>query len=167
MPLRRHEIVLLRDGGAVLVLAGQQSRGAFDDNPAQSDPLRFGCARVWFVPRAYRERALLLEVQERKREAVARITVLKRDLAKARKHISGLEQSLERARCITDQSSPAPYRRVGLAENVPLHVLVAAQKSYRRRLHPDGHPAHRKAEATRRFQECEAIFDEVFRLRGF
>jgi hypothetical protein len=109
----------------------------------------------------------LLRAQELKLVADARIGGLQRRLTEARKRISGLEHSLEQAQNSAVDRCPAPFRRVGLSENVPLHVFVAAQKSYRRKLHPDGHPAHRKAEATRRFQECEAIFDEVFRLRGF
>jgi hypothetical protein len=122
---------------------------------------------IWFVPRAYRDRAELLRAKELKLVADARIGGLQRRLAQATKRISGLEHSLEQAQRSAADRCPAPFRRVGLSENVPLHVALAAKKSFQKRLHPDGHPEHRKAEATRRFQECEGIFDEIWRLRGF
>ncbi|WP_046864775.1 hypothetical protein [Microvirga massiliensis] len=58
------------------------------------------------------------------------------------------------------------YRRVGLDEDCPDFVLGAVRTAYRKKLHPDGHPPHQRAEAERRFKDAEAVFDEISRLRG-
>lgn len=51
--------------------------------------------------------------------------------------------------------------RVGLSAQAPDWLILAARRAYRVALHPDRHPAHRKQEAERRFQEAEAIFDQI------
>ncbi|AWM86801.1 hypothetical protein [Microvirga sp. 17 mud 1-3] len=66
---------------------------------------------------------------------------------------------------VNEPSNPL-YRKVGLHEHCPNHVLAAARKSFRVILHPDNYPAHMREEAERRFKETEAIFDEIRRLRG-
>jgi DnaJ-class molecular chaperone len=45
-------------------------------------------------------------------------------------------------------------------------VVAAVRRAYRAKLHPDAHPASRKAEAERRFKEAEGIFDQIAKLRG-
>ncbi len=75
----------------------------------------------------------------------------------------------ERNRKKPDPSAGTPnavYRRVGLDEKCPDFVLKAVRTAYRRTLHPDTQPEARKAEATRRFQNSEAAFDEIYQLRG-
>jgi predicted nucleic acid-binding protein len=64
------------------------------------------------------------------------------------------------------ERSKSLYRKVGLDEHCPKHVLAAARRSFRVILHPDTHPAYKRGEAERRFKETEAIFDEIKRLRG-
>ncbi len=80
------------------------------------------------------------------------------------------ELQRERARKKPDPSAGTPktvFRRVGLDPAAPRFVIEAARKSYRKSLHPDLQPVERKAEATRRFQEAEAAFDEIWHLRRF
>jgi hypothetical protein len=75
----------------------------------------------------------------------------------------------ERNRKKPDSTAGTPnpiFRRVGLDEKCPDFVLKAVRTAYRRALHPDTQPDARKAEATRRFQDSEAAFDEIYRLRG-
>src|SRR4051812_41980251 len=103
---------------------------------------------VWFVPRAYQHRAEAFRIQELNRKRIRR-----------------LERAVEEIPAA--HTCPAPFRRVGLCINVPLHVAQAARRSFRSKLHPDGHPEHRKPEATRRFQECDSLFEQVWTLRGF
>ena len=93
---------------------------------------------VWLAPRAYRDRADLLRLEELLRKLIWRV-----------------ERALEQAETmVAAETSSAVFRRVGLADNVPLHVAEAARRSYRSKLHPDGHPEHRKAEASRRFRNA-------------
>jgi hypothetical protein len=54
---------------------------------------------------------------------------------------------------------------VGLSENCPEFVLEAAQRAYRKTMHPDLQPPRLKLQAERRFQEAEATFAEIRRLR--
>jgi hypothetical protein len=56
---------------------------------------------------------------------------------------------------------------VGLDEGAPEWVAVAVRKAYRKRLHPDLHPAGRKIEAERQFKAAEQVFDKIWKLRGF
>ena len=105
---------------------------------------------VWFVPRTYRHRAALLRLQELDRKLMVR-----------------LERALADAQNSSADEGAAVFRRVGLSDNVRLHVARAARRSFRSKLHPDGHPEHRKQEASRRFQECEKLFDEIWFLRDW
>jgi hypothetical protein len=66
----------------------------------------------------------------------------------------------------TAEHSKSLYRKVGLDEHCPDHVLAAAGRSFRVILHPDTYPAHKKGEAERQFKATEAIFEEIKRLRG-
>jgi hypothetical protein len=59
------------------------------------------------------------------------------------------------------------YRRVGLDQDCPRWVAEVVRHEYRRQLHPDGKPAGQKVEAERRFKEMEAVFGEIWKLRGF
>ncbi len=58
------------------------------------------------------------------------------------------------------------YRKVGLHQDAPAWVIAAVRRAYRAKLHPDAHPASRKAEAERRFKEAEQVFAEIGCLRG-
>jgi hypothetical protein len=59
------------------------------------------------------------------------------------------------------------FRKVGLDQDCPQWVAEVVRREYRRRLHPDTKPAGQKVEAERRFKEMEAVFDEIWRVRGF
>jgi hypothetical protein len=73
-------------------------------------------------------------------------------------------------RVIALQSELAAARRVGgadpLTASVGLHeppafLVAAARRAYRKRWHPDGHPAHFKAAAEEQFKRFDAIFDQI------
>ncbi len=103
------------------------------------------------------------------------IEQLETDLKEARREADTLraakerlERDLQNAKAAQTHNRPNPlFRRVGLDENAPEWVVVAARRAYRSRLHPDGHPAHRKAEAERRFKLVEEVFAEIWKIRGF
>ena len=111
------------------------------------------------------DRLLLLE----------QIEQLETDLNEARREADTLRAAKERleidlknARAAETCDRPNPlFRRVGLDESAPEWVAVAVRRAYRKRLHPDVHPEHRKKEAERRFKLCEEVFDKIWRLRGF
>lgn len=137
-------------------------------------------AAIWFLPLLYREllaaRALHQETKTRvaaaedalRREAEQR-SYLERELQKVTAALRETESQLqkERQKPPSVSSGHPVFRRVGLDERAPKWLIAAAKREYRRRLHPDLHPAARKAEATRRFQECEAVFTDIERMRGF
>jgi hypothetical protein len=58
------------------------------------------------------------------------------------------------------------FRKVGLDESCPDFVVKAVRTAYRKQLHPDARPSHQKTEAERRFKDAEAVFDEIYWLRG-
>ena len=84
--------------------------------------------------------------------------------------IATLQRDLEVARTRSAAASGRGhpvFRRVGLDADCPRWVAETVRRAYRAKLHPDAHPASRKAEAERRFKQAEQVFDEVWRLRGF
>lgn len=76
-----------------------------------------------------------------------------------------LRGEIERLRSVAGASKPDPrtalYGRVGLNENAPPWLILAARRAYRAKLHPDRHPEHHKREADLRFKLAEATFDEI------
>ena len=91
------------------------------------------------------------------------------DLIEARSRVSDLEREVEALRtnaALGEGPGERLYRRVGLHEAAPAWVVAAVRRAYRAKLHPDAHPASRKAEAERRFKEAEGIFDQIAKLRG-
>jgi hypothetical protein len=57
------------------------------------------------------------------------------------------------------------YRQVGLHPECPDFVLAAARRAYRKAHHPDGRALEETADAARRFQEVDAIFDRLEKQR--
>jgi hypothetical protein len=104
-----------------------------------------------------------------------RIEQLETDLEEARREAhtlrgakERLERDLKNAKAAETRDGPNPlFRRVGLDENVPEWVAVAARRAYRARLHPDRHPENRKQEAEARFKLVEDVFAQIWKLRGF
>ena len=97
------------------------------------------------------------------------IAGLQGDLAQARSRMAALEAQVAMMRASAAQgggSGNPLYRRVGLDQNAPTWLVAAVRRAYRAKLHPDAHPAFRKAEAERRFKEAEGIFDQIAKLRG-
>jgi hypothetical protein len=85
-----------------------------------------------------------------------------------RKLMRRLERTLEQAQSKpSSDTSLAVFKRVGLSENVPLHVFLACRASYRRRHHPDGRPEHEKEAAIKLFQEFEVIFSRIATIRSW
>ena len=97
------------------------------------------------------------------------IAGLNGELTQARSRVAELEAQVATMRASAAQASGSGnrlYRRVGLHEDAPAWVIAAVRRAYRAKLHPDAHPAFRKAEAERRFKQAEAIFDQIANLRG-
>lgn len=135
----------------------------------------------WFVPRLYREllgsRALHQEAAVRVaaaetslRQQIEQRSYLERELQKVTRTLREAEAELREERQKPQAKSRAPksvFRRVGLDADCPRWVAEAVRREYRKRLHPDLQPAARKPAAEKRFKDAEAVFDEVWRLRGF
>ena len=81
-----------------------------------------------------------------------------------------LRGEIERLRSVAGASEPDPrtalYRRVGLNENAPPWLILAARRAYRAKLHPDRYPEHHKREADLRFKLAEATFEEIAASRS-
>jgi hypothetical protein len=60
----------------------------------------------------------------------------------------------------------ALYSSVGLHPASLDFVVIAVRREMRRQYHPDLHPGVRQADYTRRFQDAEQAFDEIFQQRG-
>jgi hypothetical protein len=102
-------------------------------------------------------------------EARQRIAVLEQhraslasELGEARQRIATLEQEAS----VRLEGGAALLRSVGLDESCPDFVIKAARTAYRKTFHPDTRPEHQKAQAERRFKEAEAVFEEIYWLRG-
>jgi hypothetical protein len=93
------------------------------------------------------------------------VAALETLVSKAETEMEALRAEIVRLRSKAVVSEPDPkvalYNRVGLSPGAPVWLVAAARKAYRVRLHPDGHPAHRKREAERRFVLAERVFDEI------
>lgn len=98
------------------------------------------------------------------------VAALESMVAEAATQVEMLRGEVERLRSASTASEPDPrtalYRRVGLNENAPPWLILAARRAYRARLHPDRHPEHHKQEAGLRFKLAEATFDEIAASRS-
>ncbi|WP_201860155.1 hypothetical protein [Microvirga soli] len=124
---------------------------------------------VWAIPLMLSDRRELVRLRSVCQSAGAEAGTLRNVLIAAQEQIARLEQELQEAKEHQGRESKGHrvFRRVGLDTAAPRFVIDAARKEFRRRLHPDLHPVHRKLEAERRFKEAEAVFDEIWRVRGF
>jgi hypothetical protein len=133
-------------------------------------------AVVWLVPRVFRGRTTFIQPEPEPdpvAEAVAEF--LQVQLNEAEEKIAQLERDLEAskqsAKASASERSEARghpvFRRVGLDQDCPRWVAELVRREYRKRLHPDAKPPHQKGEATRRFQEMERTFGEIWEMRGF
>jgi hypothetical protein len=100
----------------------------------------------------------------------AEINSLQYALATAQGRAAGLSDLITELKRQVAASGSGPsdelYGRVGLHPASPDFVVVAVRRETRRHYHPDLHPGKRKAEYTRRFQDAEQAFDEIFQQRG-
>jgi hypothetical protein len=130
---------------------------------------------VWSVPRAYRDYREVRELRGLVGPAVERVTKLRADLTMACAYSTALEQRITELESQVsshtlgnERTAGHPlFRKVGLDQDCPRWVAEVVRREYRRRLHPDTKPAGQKVEAERRFKEMEAVFDEIWRVRGF
>jgi hypothetical protein len=125
---------------------------------------------IWLVPRTYRDHQRLAGLRAGDQDTKARVAALEADLAQAHQQIAHLQRELQDAKCAarpTSRGGHPVFRRIGLDENCPRWVAEAVRKAYRKRLHPDTQPPHRRVEAERRFKEAEAVFDQIWASRGF
>jgi hypothetical protein len=112
------------------------------------------------------------EDEDRAKEARLRseISSLQYALATAQGHAAGLLDLVDDLRRQIQAGGGGPhdalFRSVGLHSSAPDFLLFAARREFRRRLHPDTHPSARKTEFTRKFQNSEEAFAEIWRLRG-
>ncbi|ODT19815.1 MAG: hypothetical protein ABS35_20965 [Kaistia sp. SCN 65-12] len=93
------------------------------------------------------------------------VAALETMVAEAEAEVETLRGEIKRLRSAGPASEPDPmtalYHKVGLVPGAPGWLITAARKAYRSALHPDRHPAHRKQEAQRRFQQAESVFNEI------
>lgn len=98
------------------------------------------------------------------------VAALESMVADAEAEMETLLGENERLRSVAAASEPDPrtalYRRIGLNENAPPWLILAARRAYRAKLHPDRHPEHHKREADLRFKLAEATFDEIASSRA-
>jgi hypothetical protein len=104
---------------------------------------------------------LLIQVQELQRDLDAARGVI--EVLRAQRE--EVERDLRAARAAT-QSAACLYARVGLVEAAPDWLVVATQRAYRIRFHPDRHPNDRKAEAERTLKAAEEVFFRIASKRG-
>ena len=97
------------------------------------------------------------------RMADARIDQLTGELQNAKAALEVAGEELRRRRA--DGEDPL-YHRVGLSKDAQNWLIADCRRSFRRKLHPDSHPAHRKQACHERFVEAEQVFDRIFMLRG-
>jgi len=98
------------------------------------------------------------------------VAALESMVAEAEAQVETLRGEIERLRSAAAASEPDPmtalYNKVGLVPGAPDWLILAARRAYRVALHPDGHPAHRKQEAGRRFQQAENVFEAIASSRS-
>jgi hypothetical protein len=130
---------------------------------------------IWLVPRAYRDYREVRELRGLVGPAVQRVKELETDLVLIREtnvallaEIEQLQAHAASANASNTKVTRHPlYRKVGLDQDAPKWVVETVRREYRKRLHSDGRPPHQKAEAERRFKQAEAVFEEIWRVRGF
>jgi hypothetical protein len=101
--------------------------------------------------------AALSRLKDERDRAISIVSTLMMERTRARAYMA--------ARASPGGQSNPLYRKVGLDEQCPNHVLAAVRKSFRRVLHPDSHPSHKRSEAERIYKETEAIFDKIYTIR--
>jgi uncharacterized Zn finger protein (UPF0148 family) len=107
--------------------------------------------------------------------AVERVNELEADLALIRGAnmalVAEIAQLQEHAAFVTAphcKTAGHPlFRKVGLDQGCPKWVAEVVRREYRKRLHPDGKPLEQKVEAEQRFKEAEAVFGQIWKVRGF
>jgi hypothetical protein len=109
-----------------------------------------------------------LEVERHKFDGVLqmadrRIEELTGELQNAKAALEAAGEELRRRRA--DGEDPL-YHRVGLSKDAQNWLIADCRRSFRRKLHPDSHPAHRKQACHERFVEAEQVFDRIYLLRG-
>jgi hypothetical protein len=125
---------------------------------------------IWLVPRAYCDQQQIARLRRANPVESLLVAELRSELRIAHAHIEFLQEQLEevsQAPSSPSTSGHPLYRRVGLDQDCPRWVAEVVRHEYRRQLHPDGKPAGQKVEAERRFKEMEAVFGEIWKLRGF
>jgi uncharacterized small protein (DUF1192 family) len=130
---------------------------------------------IWLVPRAYRDYREVRRLRALANPAAERVKELETDLILIRETnvalLAEIEQLQAHAASTNAPNSRAAghplFRRVGLDQDAPKWVIEAVRKEYRKRLHPDAKPPGQKVEAERRFKEMEAVFAEIWTMRGF
>jgi hypothetical protein len=130
---------------------------------------------IWLLPRAYRDYSEVRRLRALASPAVERAKELEVDLALIHETnmalVAEIAQLQEHAASASTQSGKSPghplFRKAGLDQDAPKWVIEVVRREYRKRLHPDGKPPRQKAEAERRFKEAEAVFEEIWRVRGF
>jgi hypothetical protein len=98
-----------------------------------------------------------------RRMADARIEELTGELQNAKAALEVAGEELRRRRA--DGEDPL-YHRVGLSKDAQNWLIADCRRSFRRKLHPDSHPAHRKQACHERFVKAEQVFDQIYALRG-
>jgi septal ring factor EnvC (AmiA/AmiB activator) len=135
---------------------------------AAESSLRQAAGQRWHLERELQKR---LDLEREIQKVSEALRESQEELGNVSNELQDCEDELqrERHRKKPDPTAGTPnplFRRVGLDEKCPDFVLKAVRTAYRRALHPDTQPEARKAEATRRFQDSEAAFDEIYGLRG-
>lgn len=102
-------------------------------------------------------------LERAKRTAEAGIEHLQHELQTARDALQAADEEL---RSRTADGEDPLYRRVGLSKDAQNWLVADCRRAFRRKLHPDGHPAHRKQACHERFVEAEQVFDRIYALRG-
>uniref|UniRef100_A0A9E7ZJ82 J domain-containing protein n=1 Tax=Bosea sp. NBC_00436 TaxID=2969620 RepID=A0A9E7ZJ82_9HYPH len=119
---------------------------------------------LWFLSASI-ERHAVSPRRDRKIIDHNYVAALEAMVAQAEAEAKILRAELQRFRSAATAPEPdakaALFGRVGLSPAAPEWLISAARRAYRAALHPDGHPVHRKQEATRRFQLAESVFDEI------
>uniref|UniRef100_A0A9E7ZS39 J domain-containing protein n=1 Tax=Bosea sp. NBC_00436 TaxID=2969620 RepID=A0A9E7ZS39_9HYPH len=126
-------------------------------------------AMLWFISVSIERRTISPRSNSRTIDPNY-VAALETMVAEAEAQVETLRGEIERLRTSRPVSEPDPkaalFRRVGLCENAPPWLVVAARRAYRAALHPDRHPPWAKEEAERRFKRAEATFDAITACRN-
>jgi len=90
------------------------------------------------------------------------IESLRRQLIQAHEQIANLQAQLKEN---VNSEEEQLFGHVGLNRNCPDFVIRSVRTTYRKALHPDGHPEGHKREAHRRFVDVEKTFEAIIKLR--